>query len=450
MSKFQSLIESTSLIESLPIELWSIILKCTPYTNAKDFIFLVTLYKLFNHHELEELKKKYIYDYIIECTPLNKHIYSIYNNLTTIDTKMKYITNYSHIFQQMCKIKHEYIINSLKLKNYLLNKIDNKKDKIKFQNITDRIYRDSEEFNNRNNRNKINNNFRGGANNERIAGENRVLEEQNRILNRRMDEIVRNKEQEKPKKKRGLIRRSISSMASLIPGLGNLTSDSVEQEDIKQREDNLNKQMKQELNDVGKTQTVKQKMNETAAQTISDGLQSTVLGSSNAQPKKKKKSFLSALGSRVGRMYKRRLTSIVNTVSGKKKEVGETEEEVQKIALKKQCDAQFISGFNQLMDTCTKQEALEIYNKTLFRIQKSKDSFAPKTRKLILEAKQIPFNTKEELVFDTKIKGIDLEESEDNDIKQLQDDINEDLGIKNVKKSKKIVKNLKVKKSSNV
>ena len=146
-------INNESIINKLPIELWNMILEFTPHTNSKDFILLVTLYKLFNNHELEELKKKYIYDYIIGCSPLNKHIYSIYNNLTTIDTKMKYITNYSHIFQQMCKIKYEYIINSLKLKNYLLNKIDNKKDKIKFKNITDRIYRDSEEFNNRNNRN---------------------------------------------------------------------------------------------------------------------------------------------------------------------------------------------------------------------------------------------------------------------------------------------------------
>lgn len=149
MTESRSLIESTNLIESLPIELWNIILEFTPHTKAKDFILIVTLYKIFTHNELEELKQKYIYDYLVGSSPLNKQIYIIYNNIESIDTKTKYITNYNKVFQMICTLEPDYIINSLILKNYLLNKITNKKDKVKFEHITDRIYKDHSVFNNR-------------------------------------------------------------------------------------------------------------------------------------------------------------------------------------------------------------------------------------------------------------------------------------------------------------
>jgi len=134
--------ESQSLIESLPIELWNIILEFTPHTKAKDFILIVTLYKIFTPDELDELKQKYIYDYLIGSSPLNKMIYTVYNNLNNIDTKKKYIRNYCNIFQMMSTLHSKYIVNSLILKNYLLNKIANEKDKVKFEHITKRIYND--------------------------------------------------------------------------------------------------------------------------------------------------------------------------------------------------------------------------------------------------------------------------------------------------------------------
>jgi len=139
--------DSQSLIKSLPIELWNIILEFTHHTNAKAFIYIVDIHKIFNTDELYELKNKYIYDYLIGSSPLNKHIYNIYNKLNTIDTKIKYITHYSNVFKMMCTLEPEYIINSLILKNYLLNKIDNEKDKIKFEHITYRIYKERGVFN---------------------------------------------------------------------------------------------------------------------------------------------------------------------------------------------------------------------------------------------------------------------------------------------------------------
>jgi hypothetical protein len=128
---------------TLPIELWNIILTFTAHHTAKYFIYLAIVSKSFNENELEVLKTKYIYDYIICSNPLNKHIYHIYNNLDTIDTKIKYITNYSKIFGMICSLNPQYIINSNILKNYLLNKIETVQDKNKFVNLTIRLYKNN-------------------------------------------------------------------------------------------------------------------------------------------------------------------------------------------------------------------------------------------------------------------------------------------------------------------
>ena len=149
MNESQTVINALNLINTLPIELWNIILSLSIHTNAKGFIYVVMLHKIFTLDELEELKKKYIYDYLISSSPLTKQIYNIYNNIGTIDTKIKYITNYNHVFQMMCTLEHEYIINSIILKTYLLKKKTNKKDKVKFERITYRIYDDHSAFNNR-------------------------------------------------------------------------------------------------------------------------------------------------------------------------------------------------------------------------------------------------------------------------------------------------------------
>jgi hypothetical protein len=123
----------------LPIELWNIILTFAPHTVAKQFIYLAMVHKIFNPTELEVLKTNYIYDYLIYSNPLNKHIYHIYNKLETIDTKIKYITNYNQIFKLIMSLKHSHIMNSLILKDYLLTKIENEQHRIKFNNITIKI-----------------------------------------------------------------------------------------------------------------------------------------------------------------------------------------------------------------------------------------------------------------------------------------------------------------------
>ena len=130
-----------NIINILPIELWNIILINSDNIGAKNFMYVVTLYKLFRPCELKELSVNYSYDYIIKSSPINYYIYKIYNNLDVIDTKYKYITYYNKLFEMITTIDRDYINikESIKIREYLASKIKNEKEKNKFENLTNTI-----------------------------------------------------------------------------------------------------------------------------------------------------------------------------------------------------------------------------------------------------------------------------------------------------------------------
>lgn len=131
-----------SIIQIIPMELWNIILNYSKHATAKNFMYMVMVYKVFEPYELEALKLKYIYDYIIASSPLNKIIYSIYNKLDLINTKQKYMNYYSKIFCElkfMRNIKSDHGEVTLLLRNYLEDKIENKDLKQKFVNLTNKL-----------------------------------------------------------------------------------------------------------------------------------------------------------------------------------------------------------------------------------------------------------------------------------------------------------------------
>ena len=70
-----------TIITTLPLELWNIILDNSNHEDVIKFMYVIIVYKVFEPLELDALKLKYIYDTIISSSPLNKTIYSIYNNL---------------------------------------------------------------------------------------------------------------------------------------------------------------------------------------------------------------------------------------------------------------------------------------------------------------------------------------------------------------------------------
>lgn len=131
---------SAIAINTLPVELWNIVLTFTPHSDAKHFIYIALVYKSFSTRELEELKKKYIYDFLISTKPLHKCIYNIYNTIDTINTNSKYFKELYNVYQIVSTCDSYDRNFTVIVKNFLADKITNEKQRIKFNNLTKKIF----------------------------------------------------------------------------------------------------------------------------------------------------------------------------------------------------------------------------------------------------------------------------------------------------------------------
>jgi len=127
-----------SSIDTLPIELWNIILNYSDNNTAKRFILFTILHKSFNQYELEILKSGYLYDSLILSSPINTLIYKIYSNIYKINNKNRYINYYSNMYDIML-FNTINIDTTILLKNKLLSNIIDSKQKTKFNNLTNKI-----------------------------------------------------------------------------------------------------------------------------------------------------------------------------------------------------------------------------------------------------------------------------------------------------------------------
>ena len=127
-----------SSIDTLPIELWNIILNYSDNDTSKRFILFTILHKSFNPDELEILKSGYLYDSLILSSPINVVIFKIYNNIYKINNKNRYINYYSNMYD-MVLFNTINIDTTILLKNKLLSNIIDSKQKTKFNNLTNKI-----------------------------------------------------------------------------------------------------------------------------------------------------------------------------------------------------------------------------------------------------------------------------------------------------------------------
>ena len=137
-----------SIIDTLPIEIWNIILNYSDNDTSKRFLLFTILYKSFNPVELESLKSGYLYDSLILSTPINKVIYKIYNNIYKINNKNRYINYYSDVYDIVLFQKIN-IDTTILLKNKLLSNIIDIKQKTKFNNLTNKIINNCAELKNK-------------------------------------------------------------------------------------------------------------------------------------------------------------------------------------------------------------------------------------------------------------------------------------------------------------
>ena len=168
-----------------------------------------------------------------------------------------------------------------------------------------------------------------------------------------------------------------------------------------------------------------------------------------------KQSFFQSVGSRVRNMYTGGLTNAITTLAGYPKEVAETEEDIRRLATQKQCDATFIAGLDKLLNTCSKQEAISVYNEIVQKLKNKKGFFGIDIQKDIDDIKYLDLTDDKKK--EAKIKGIVLNEMNNDKIQTLKSEINEELGIKKdndikgfkdeseEKKKKKIKKKIKKK-----
>ena len=159
------------------------------------------------------------------------------------------------------------------------------------------------------------------------------------------------------------------------------------------------------------------------------------------------RSLSSMVGSRVRDIIKDRVSKTVDTISGTPKKIAETTQEVKRIATQRQCDAQFITGLDNLLNTCSKEELINVYNEIVKKMIDKSHFFTPRLEGEIEKLPILEYNTKKENRRDLNVKGLEISKADRNTITKLQNNIDRELQVKEklsklkgpIKSKKKII-----------
>tara|TARA_B110000967_G_C18488136_1_gene365459 strand:+ start:98 stop:586 length:489 start_codon:yes stop_codon:yes gene_type:complete len=134
-----------NIIQTLPVDLWNIIIYYSDYSSICGFLLMCSIHNLFDKADLYWLKHKCIYDNIVRYSDLNRYIYTLYNKISSINTRSKYIVACAEIYsiKSFTNINEESYVH-LRYSTYLLRdkltkKIEGEKNKKKFLDITNKI-----------------------------------------------------------------------------------------------------------------------------------------------------------------------------------------------------------------------------------------------------------------------------------------------------------------------
>lgn len=280
--------------------------------------------------------------------------------------------------------------------------------------------------------------FKGGSNNENQANQ---ANQENKELNNSVQKVF--EEQNNlalnntlPTKKKGLISRMLTGFFPL-----NLLSRKSEQETIieEKKEQNIKDEgkLKQELNN---SMTEEEREKKKASQEVNSTIE-------RVTSKDESQSLISSLGSKVGDFYKSGFKKIKKlTIGGDEIEEPKTEAERKAFKLKRQCDAEFITGLDPLLDTCSKEEVINVYNEITKKLKTKKNFFIPKLKRDIEDLRFLEFEQPKEIKMETDIKGLDIDPNAKDKIEKLQNNIKTALGAVEEKKTKLKKKSKKKKK----
>lgn len=161
--------------------------------------------------------------------------------------------------------------------------------------------------------------------------------------------------------------------------------------------------------------------------------------------------FSEELGSKgllsgIGAQFQRQFDGADRRVSGINKDKALEAEKVKKLARTRTCSPTFVTGLNDLLGTCAKEELLNVYNKSVQKLKSKRDMFSFETNEKIQDLEELSFDEEQENNTDTNIKGVKLKEiTNNNAIRELEDLIEKKLNYydPDKKKSKKKVKKVK-------
>ena len=167
------------------------------------------------------------------------------------------------------------------------------------------------------------------------------------------------------------------------------------------------------------------------------------------------KSFSGMLGDSVRDSIKGTLGRTVETMAGTPKKIAETAADIKKLATQRQCDAQFISGFNNLLNTCSREELVGVYNKIAELMIQKKHFFSPRLEKEMEKLPILDYNPTKEQMVEVNASALDVSQDNKNTITKLQRKIDKKLRVseklkKLEGKSKKRIINTKIDNSDTI
>ena len=223
---------------------------------------------------------------------------------------------------------------------------------------------------------------------------------------------------DKPSKKKGMLKRLIGS----IPVIGNLVEDP-EVEKAKELQEAQDKQqeqkMRQELEN-RKSESVKQK------EAMATEIKSTI---NNMTSKKGKRPLTSLVGENTQAIKKRLVDKAVNKLYGVSSKVAETAQDIKQIATSRQCNAEFITNLDKIIDTCGPEELVKVYNEVAQKILSKKQLYSPKLEEQMNKLPILDFNPKAEIEPDLDLKGLAVSQNNKDLIERLQRNVDKKLQV---------------------
>lgn len=223
---------------------------------------------------------------------------------------------------------------------------------------------------------------------------------------------------DKPTKKKGIIK----SLMSNIPFVANLISDpEVEKaQELKEAQNQKQEeQMKKALQD-SKPADLKER------EAMASKVKSTIGEMTDSQGLRP---ITSLVGERTKVIKDRLVDKAVNKMYGVSSRVAETAQDIKKITTSRQCNAEFITNLDKIIETCGPEELVRVYNEVAQKILGKKQLYSPRLEEQMSKLPILDYNPSVEKEPDLDLKGLAVAEDNRDLIAGLQKTVEKKLRV---------------------